>query len=641
MNIRIKLLCTLAILASTAHGRGSVLWKFGNSHATDAVYATDGTKVVVADELGATTWDVATQKPLGFTPISAVEALALSPGGTHVAAGNKVYDLSTNAVVGSWSDPDRSWPLAFSPDGARLLTSDGQMIRLWEWATATMVSSAHVTIAGNGGVPSASFSPDGKRVVVLAGAASLWDLQNGATETYELLSDGGPVTAVCFSPDSSHVALGNVYGGVSLLDATSATTVREFGPPGPHSIDKLRISDVAITPQGSLIAVGADSIHMWEVSTGRPLAVIPKALGYDSLLAVSPNGSSFVASDGGVPTMWSTTASESTPLPGHRSTVGTLALSADGSKLLSSGLNEAIVWDTRDGRALRTFKRSIEFGVVNAISPDGSMVFLGSDSVWSVESGFRLYDADPLATPTPIATPLPGEPIPPWYLEAGAFSADGTRVVTINRAGKMTVHAAGTGDLISASQIPPLYASGRACAFSPDATRVAIAAIYGMTILRTSDAGVVRTARVNSYAVAFSSDGQRIAFTNRQGMNAPDDSAIIEEAESGAPVSSFRVNFGESEALAFSPDGSMLAAGASVWDVMTGKRVTPIEWLSADSDAVAFASDGMKIYADTWQGVVALSIGPLAAILGTREASQAVGQDLNGDGVVDAAELVQ
>src|SRR5882672_9629002 len=67
------------------------------------------------------------------------------------------------------------WSASFSPDGKRVVTaSDDNTARIWDAETGKAVGEA--TPHGDGGV-SASFSPDGKRVVTASNdnTARIWD----------------------------------------------------------------------------------------------------------------------------------------------------------------------------------------------------------------------------------------------------------------------------------------------------------------------------------------------------------------------------------------------------------------------------------------------------------------------------------
>jgi WD40 repeat protein len=104
-------------------------------------------------------------------------------------------------------------------------------------------------------------------------------------------------------------------------------------------------------------------------------------------------------------TVWDpSTATEIFSVEGHAQPINSVDYSPDGSRLLSSGLEDsAFVWDANDGKLL--FKVSLPASGSVAFSPDGTRIVgsatvnnIGMKLAWDARTGARL-------------TPVPGQPV--------------------------------------------------------------------------------------------------------------------------------------------------------------------------------------------------------------------------------------
>ena len=101
-----------------------------------------------------------------------------------------------------------------------------------------------------------------------------------------------------FGGDGRTLVVSDLVGTVSVLDIDTGSVVRTFAG------QKNRLAELAISPDGSLVASGADdnTVELWSTATGELFA----------------------------------------QLPGHTSPVRTVAFSADGA-MLASGSGDATV----------------------------------------------------------------------------------------------------------------------------------------------------------------------------------------------------------------------------------------------------------------------------------------------------------
>ena len=174
-------------------------------------------------------WDVA------FSPNG---TLLASASGDEPASGQpgeaKIWDLRTQKEIHNLPGHRFPvWSVVFSTDGTRLATASGVgaaaptsvngpysadelgEAKVWDVSTGKELFS----LTGHGCVFSVAFSPDGKRIVTSEGswhsirpaAVTLWDAETG-TKILSLGGNRAAVYAVAFSPDGTRIASGGQDG---------------------------------------------------------------------------------------------------------------------------------------------------------------------------------------------------------------------------------------------------------------------------------------------------------------------------------------------------------------------------------------------------------------------------------------------
>src|SRR5947209_2247614 len=151
-------------------------------------------------------------------PTSIVFGVAFSRDGRQLAVGCLdataiVYDTATGARRAVLrGHAERVWSVAFSPDGATLVSGSGEYrrptdpgeVKVWDLTTAREQAS----LAGHRGlVFSVAFAPDGKSFATASWDTTIkvWDAATLA-EKATLSGHAGPVRSVAYSPDGTVLA---------------------------------------------------------------------------------------------------------------------------------------------------------------------------------------------------------------------------------------------------------------------------------------------------------------------------------------------------------------------------------------------------------------------------------------------------
>ncbi len=297
-------------------------------------------------------------------------------------------------------------------------------------------------------------------------------------------------------------------------------------------------------------------------------------------------------------------------LPNHSSIVWSVAISPDGSRLASGGLDRSGgIWDIETGR--RLYVLDGHTGSVNNVvySPSGSVLATASEdggieprgqhtiALWNPSNGEKIRTLDGhFADVYSIAISPDGSRLASggydqvlriWDVGSGAliqalegyspiitevaFSPSGGTVAVLHGS-RVTLVNAATGDRVGA--IEGLSTSWLdELAFHPDGTAMAVG-FDGAVVLWDLAAGAVRTSFTGiggeSRHIAFSPDGSLMAVNSRDYL------VTLWDVGSGTQLRSMKAS--DSTAVAFSPSGSNLAigdraGGISLWDVATGSRI--------------------------------------------------------------------
>ena len=475
------------------------------------------------------------------------------------------------------------WKVRFSPDGTRLASVGGVLgksgeIKLWDAATGHET----LNIDGKDLFYDVAFSPEGSRIAT-AGADKLvrvWD----AKSRQELLICSGHtdrVLGVAFSPSGTRIASFGAEGTVRVWDARSGDQVFLLSTGFSRDTEG---RNVAFSPDGTLIASGGgDRVKLWDSATGQEKRELTANRVFPLNLSFSPDRAHLATGDiaDGSITVWDlATGREKFTTKAHTWVVWEVAYSPDGSRIAFCNDQMVRVFDAGTGKELLTFRGHTDRVNGVSFSPDGTRVasasFDQTVKIWEI--------GGPPATLT-----LKGHAATP-FLRA-AFSPDGTRIASAGYLdGTLRLWDSRTGmELLTLRHDVPVCS----IAFSPDNTRLATAGFWTVHVYDLATG--IKALSLEGHAhrvmdVAFNSKGTMIA-------SADADNAEVKlwDAATGRLVRSLKGD-GFVFYLAFSPDGSRIAAGSGnnikIWDVATSRVVFTLTGHEGDVLPVAFSPDG-------------------------------------------------
>jgi WD40 repeat protein len=595
-----------------------------------AAFSPDGKLFAVACDDGVVRlWDAATGRELHTFDQSAATCLAFSPDGKTLALPGRrdrwvtLHDVATGKEVRAFMPPDDGLPalvfsLAFAPDGNTLVCG-----------TAGDPNHAHVP---------ARLRPQLRRFFESTKRPALvkaWDVATGKP-LWDVAADQYAILHVGFSPDGAYLATGSRWyltvfdaatrktlhtrdclPGHFTFDATGTTLCYRAKDQGEEAVALLHIpdgKDIALrrTPLGATVAAAAGRLlhinrvgprHVWDLVADEKFCTLAglraPEFSHDSTpevfpLALTADGKTLAVGVGRayyrettVVLFDTATGRELRPQPGHREGVASLAISGDGKVVVSAGTEETVcVWDRDTGRLLHSLRHPLRHLIVS-LSGDGTRLAAAGGNevlVWATATGkevtrWRVTDG----------------PAPRRHLSQGLFAPDGRTYVTAEAWATASVWdvAGGKRRFLFRQPAGDIYE----VALAPDGLLAATAGVGGVDLWDVATGKPVRNLGLyygNSWALAFAPNGRHLAVANGAQVSVIDlhTDRTVCTATAAATV----------KALAFSPDGWMLAAGLAwpenrvqVWEVATGGERRQMIGHRHEVTAVAFLPGGAAL----------------------------------------------
>lgn len=484
---------------------------------------------------------------------------------------------------------------ATNPEAALLLSLEAYRTYPTMAATSSLLSTqagyftARRIPNPSGPVNAVAWTPNADRLVSGAqdGTVTVWHATNW--QPLAVLHGSSAVYAVAIDPTGQFVAAAEANGTTRLWNIDTAR------PAPALTVDSDAVDTVAFSPDGTLLATGGydGTIRFWRTATLTVAATIRIGYGPVSGVAFSPDGSRLAAACADGTVRLYDVADTATPvlaLAGHASSVRSVAFSAD-STLLASGGDDATVrlWDARTGVARGVLTGSTGPVRSVAFTPDSTqLASAGEDNavrLWDVGTkaqtaaltgptntvadiafspdGHALVSADHDATIglwNIAVAPTPGN-----TAVTSVASGTGNHGVLVTAAPDQRITVWNPAERIRITTFGPTPGSATDVAVSPDQTTLLTNGGNGVTIWNTATRSPVCTLPTPSAvnAVAYRPTTARGPATMIAAAGENDTIYLwLNGTCATKPIEIPTNQFGPTTTMAFSPDGTVLAAGS-------------------------------------------------------------------------------
>ena len=491
--------------------------------------------------------------------------------------------------------------LCLSSDGNIIAVSPDRSDVHFIW----MKTGAEVgKLRGIGEITAMTISPDSRTLVVAkepqqakTTKVMLWDIRTGNKAGMISITNNDTIFSVAFSSDGQTLAFGT-SSRILLYSAASGNEVARLeGQSGDFPVF------LFFTARDRRLISGGygGKVRGWDLATRKRCLTLKT----EGPFALSPDGSTLAAAALGesVVRLWDLTTGKARAYhcqDGHISSVFSLAFSPDGRTLVSSGLHDCtLFWDLRTARPIR---KLVEISHHLEFFPDGKRLVVVP---WGENASLRVWGQDARQPCLVINDPHKGK-------SAGFCSAslvqDGKHLVTISNKrnlgqtdpinkGCVTIWELETGKRLR--EFIKQDFEARCLAVTPNGRLAVIGSWDGALFLDLKSGKEILNleAGEGDTTVALTPDSTiLVSATSKDGA------LRAWETLTGKTIFTLKNDGKENDRIiAISPNSRWAASSEEsslwIWNLITGKVVKKFEGIDSSIKCLAFSPDGSRLAA--------------------------------------------